>query len=106
MLTFGRIFRSLDCALGQRMDQALSGMDLTFSQGHIMGYLAHRDTPPCAKDIEDRFHLSHPTVSGLLARLEKKELEGFTPEEEAQFREYLLRALHNVSPNFDIEKVK
>ena len=73
MLTFGRIFRSLDCALGQRMDQALSGMDLTFSQGHIMGYLAHRDTPPCAKDIEDRFHLSHPTVSGLLSRLEKKE---------------------------------
>lgn len=146
MLTFGRIFRSLDCALGQRMDQALSGMDLTFSQGHIMGYLAHCDTPPCAKDIEDRFHLSHPTVSGLLSRLEKKEfiqlredpedrrrklvyilpkgqqcnetmyaviqsgdkklLEGFTPEEEAQFREYLFRALRNVSPDFDIEKVK
>ena len=65
MVTFGRVFRSLD--------QALSGMDLTFSQGHIMGYLAHCDTPPCAKDIEDRFHLSHPTVSGLLSRLEKKE---------------------------------
>ena len=73
MVTFGRVFRSLDCALRRRMDQALSGMDLTFSQGHIMGYLAHCDTPPCAKDIEDRFHLSHPTVSGLLSRLEKKE---------------------------------
>ena len=59
MVTFGRVFRSLDCALRRRMDQALSGMDLTFSQGHIMGYLAHCDTPPCAKDIEDRFHLSH-----------------------------------------------
>ena len=73
MVTFGRVFRSLDCALRRRMDQALSGIDLTFSQGHIMGYLAHCDTPPCAKDIEDRFHLSHPTVSGLLSRLEKKE---------------------------------
>lgn len=73
MVTFGRIFRSLDCALGRYMDQALSGMDLTFSQGHIMGYLSHCDTPPCARDIEERFHLSHPTVSGLLARLEKKE---------------------------------
>ena len=73
MVTFGRIFRSLDCALGRKMDQALSGMELTFSQGHIIGYLAHCKTPPCAKDIEDRFHLSHPTVSGLLARLEKKE---------------------------------
>jgi len=144
LVTFGRIFRSLDCALGQRMNQALSGMELTFSQGHIMGYLAHRDEPPCAKDIEDRFHLSHPTVSGLLARLEKKEfialredpedrrrklvyilpkgyecietmdaviqsgdkkiVEGFTPGEEQQFREYLFRALHNVSPGFDIKK--
>ena len=82
MLTFGRIFRSLDCALGQRMDQALSGMDLTFSQGHIMGYLAHRDTPPCAKDIEEKFHLSHPTVSGLLARLEKKDFIEFRPDEQ------------------------
>lgn len=45
MVTFGRVFRSLDCALRRRMDQALSGMDLTFSQGHIMGYLAHCDTP-------------------------------------------------------------
>ena len=73
MITFGRIFRNLDCALGRRMDQALAGMDLTFSQGHIIGYLVHCPTPPCAKDIEERFHLSHPTVSGLLARLEKKE---------------------------------
>ena len=126
------------------MDQALSGMDLTFSQGHIMGYLAHCDTPPCAKDIEDRFHLSHPTVSGLLSRLkrrtsspcgripttggeklvyilpkgrqcnetmaaviqngDKKLLEGFTPEETAQFLNFLFRALHNVSPDFDPKK--
>ncbi len=144
MVTFGRVFRSLDCALRRRMDQALSGMDLTFSQGHIMGYLAHCDTPPCAKDIEDRFHLSHPTVSGLLSRLEKKDfialredpddrrrklvyilpkgrqcnetmaaviqngdkklLEGFTPEETAQFLNFLFRALHNVSPDFDPKK--
>ena len=81
MVTFGRVFRSLDCALRRRMDQALSGMDLTFSQGHIMGYLAHCDTPPCAKDIEDRFHLSHPTVSGLLSRLEKKDFIELRPDE-------------------------
>ena len=73
MITFGRIFRSLDRALGRRMDQALASMDLTFAQGHIIGYLVRCQTPPCAKDIEERFHLSHPTVSGLLARLEKKE---------------------------------
>jgi MarR family multiple gene transcriptional regulator MgrA len=47
-------------------------MDLTSSQGHIMGFLAHQKTAPCPKDVEEAFHLSHPTVSGLLARLEKK----------------------------------
>ena len=71
MLTFGFLFKSLDCALRQSMDLALSDMDLTFAQGHIMGFLAQCAAPPCAKDIEDRFQLSHPTVSGLLARLEE-----------------------------------
>ena len=143
MLTFGLLFKSLDCALRQSMDRALSDMDLTFAQGHIMGFLGHCDAPPCAKDIEDQFQLSHPTVSGLLARLEKKEfitqrpdpqdrrrkliyilpkgqrcnetmhaviqrgdkklLEGFSQEEADRFRQYLLRALHNVAPDFEPE---
>ncbi|MBQ8622469.1 MAG: MarR family transcriptional regulator [Oscillospiraceae bacterium] len=47
-------------------------MDLTASQGHIMGFLAHREQPPCPRDIEAEFQLSHPTVSGLLSRLEQK----------------------------------
>ena len=54
------------------MTNALAGMELTAAQGHIMGYLAHRQEPPCSKDIEEAFHLSHPTVSGLLSRLEQK----------------------------------
>ena len=54
------------------MNSALASMDLTSAQGHIMGYLARRPQPPCPRDIEETFHLSHPTVSGLLSRLEKK----------------------------------
>ena len=46
------------------------------------------------------------TMYAVIQSGDKKLLEGFTPEEETQFREYLLRALHNVSPDFDIEKVK
>ena len=47
-------------------------MDLTAAQGHIMGYLAHAENPPCSRDIENEFHLTHPTVSGILSRLEQK----------------------------------
>lgn len=54
------------------MTNALASMELTAAQGHIMGYINHRSEPPCARDIEEAFQLSHPTVSGLLSRLEKK----------------------------------
>ena len=48
-------------------------MDLTAAQGRIMGYLSHQKEPPCPKDLEEAFQLSHPTVSGLLSRLEQKD---------------------------------
>lgn len=120
----------------QSMTNALEAMELTASQGHIMGYLAHRKEAPCPRDIEEAFHLSHPTVSGLLARLEKKGfielrtdpsdrrckrihilpkgrechemmhqtildiekriVQGFTPEEQQQFCAFLERAISNM----------
>lgn len=63
------------------MNNALASMDLTAAQGHIMGYLAQCSRPPCSRDIEEAFHLSHPTVSGLLSRLEKKGFIEFRPDE-------------------------
>ena len=54
---------------------------MTAAQGRIMGYLAHRKQPPCSRDIEEVFHLSHPTVSGLLSRLEKKGFIEFRSDE-------------------------
>ena len=63
------------------MTQALMHFDLTASQGPILGYIAHRKTPPCSRDIEEEFKLSHPTVSGLLSRLEKKEFIQFRSDE-------------------------
>ena len=47
-------------------------MDLTAAQGHVMGFLSQQAEAPCPRDIEEAFHLSHPTVSGLLSRLEQK----------------------------------
>ena len=69
---YGHLVRILHWCTDQSMTAALETMDLTAAQGHIMGYLAHRKEPPCPRDIEEEFHLSHPTVSGLLNRLEKK----------------------------------
>ena len=46
-----------------------------------MGFLARSKTPPCPKDIEEAFHLSHPTGSGLLSRMEKKGFVELRPDE-------------------------
>ena len=66
------MLRLLHWCTDQSMTAALESMDLTASQGHIMAYLAHQKTPPCPRDIESEFQLSHPTVSGLLSRMEQK----------------------------------
>lgn len=79
---YGHRIRILHWAMDQAMTNALASMELTAAQGRIMGYLAHRPSPPCSRDIEEEFHLSHPTVSGLLARLEKKGFIAFRPDEE------------------------
>ena len=69
---YGHMLRILHWCTDQAMTTALESMELTASQGHIMAFLAHQKEPPCPKDIEDAFHLTHPTVSGLLARMERK----------------------------------
>ncbi len=133
---FGHQLRILHWCMDQTLTAAVSEMELTAAQGQILGYLAHRSSAPCFRDIEEDFHLSHPTVSGLLSRLEKKgfiafypdeadrrckrirleskgrqcvaaigqtifEIEGrfcqgFTPAEQAQFHEFLNRAIANL----------
>lgn len=79
---YGHCARILHWCTDQAITAALARMDLTASQGHIMGFLAHQDQPPCSRDIEDAFRMSHPTVSGLLSRLEKKGFIEFRPDEE------------------------
>ena len=78
---YGHMLRVLHWCTDQTMTGALAQMDLTAAQGHIMGYLAHSPNPPCSRDIEEAFQLSHPTVSGLLNRLEKKGFIEFRPDE-------------------------
>jgi len=78
---YGHLVRILHWCTDQSMTTALEEMELTAAQGHIMGFLAHRKEPPCPRDIEEEFRLSHPTVSGLLARLEKKDFIEIMPDE-------------------------
>ena len=79
---YGHYIRILHWCTDQAMTSALEEMDLTAAQGRIMGYLAYQQEPPCPRDIETEFHLSHPTVSGLLSRLEQKGFIQLYPDSE------------------------
>ena len=69
---YGPRLKMLHCCTDRAITDSLAEMELTAAQGHIMGFLAHSAEPPCPRDIEEKFHLSHPTVSGILSRLEQK----------------------------------
>ena len=77
---YGRFVRILHSCTDQKITAALASMELTAAQGPILGFIEHSPQPPCSRDIEEAFQLSHPTVSGLLARLEKKGFIEFRPD--------------------------
>lgn len=77
---YGPRLKMLHFCTNQAITNALAEMDLTAAQGHVLAYLAHHPEAPCPRDLEEVFHLSHPTVSGLLARLEKKEFIAIRPD--------------------------
>ena len=56
----------------QRINQKLAALDLTATQSTVLGYITRSQEPLYQKDIEKRFHMRHPTVTGIIQRLEDK----------------------------------
>ena len=68
----GHYIKMLHFLMDQWVNRELAVLDLTSAQSHIIGYLTHHTEAPCARDLERFFGLSHPTVSGLLSRMQSK----------------------------------
>lgn len=76
---YGRKIKALSGAFNRILNASCAAMELTCSQGMVLGYLAHhQDVSVYPRDLERFFNLSHATVSGLLQRLESKGLITFT----------------------------
>ena len=68
----GHSVKKLHFLMDQLMNRKLQELELTGAQGHIIGFLRRAKDPPCARDMETAYGLSHATVSGILSRLESK----------------------------------
>lgn len=77
--------KTISKLLTQNMTNSITSLDLTSSQAIVLGYLcyrAHRQETVYPRDIERHFSFTHPTVSGLLQRLEAKGYLRFEPSPE------------------------
>lgn len=61
-------------ALAKRRNRLLAEYGLTGSQSEVLGLLLRDQKPFSVREIQDELMLSHPTVSGIVRRLEAKGL--------------------------------
>lgn len=70
---YGFYFRCIQGQIEKYVNENMKEYNLTKSQLDVLRYLdQNKDRPIFQKDIEDFFHISNPTVTGLLNRLEEK----------------------------------
>ncbi|MBN7773591.1 MarR family winged helix-turn-helix transcriptional regulator [Clostridium aminobutyricum] len=69
----GFLVKIITECIDKMANQHLKQFDLTLSQGRILQYLRERiGEKTSQKDIENYFDVTHPTVIGILNRLERK----------------------------------
>lgn len=78
----GHKIKIISNAFGRIVNQSIAEQGLTAAQAFILGYLARNShTHLCQHDLEEKFHIKHPTANGILSRLQEKGLVDFLPDE-------------------------
>ncbi len=76
----GYQFKIIDEKIKIRADADLKRHGLTLTQTRVMGFLAEMGGQATQKEIEEDFQVSHPTVVGLVSRMEQKGLVTTCPD--------------------------
>lgn len=83
--------KRLHSAYAQFRERNIQKLDLTSTQAFLLGYLSHHsDAPVYAGDIGRDFGLRHPTVSGLLSRMEQKGFIRYEADEDHRRKRIVL----------------
>lgn len=67
----GFLIKKLTDKLRANVDASLKKHDLTFSQTMVIDFLSEHNCKATQKEIEENLRVSHPTVVGIISRLEK-----------------------------------
>ncbi|MGN0807852.1 MAG: MarR family winged helix-turn-helix transcriptional regulator [Candidatus Coproplasma sp.] len=67
----GYLIKSINDKLKIKADEDLKTHSLTLSQSRIVWFLTEKGGTATQKEIEDELNVSHPTVVGLVSRMEQ-----------------------------------
>ena len=68
----GYLIKNISDKMKANADANLKEHNLTLTQSRVMGFLSSRGNSASQKEIEDFLEVSHPTVVGVVARMELK----------------------------------
>lgn len=97
-LQLGPLIKAVNTLFEKDVDNHLNIAEdapkLTGTQARLMGYLlAHSDNIIYQRDLEEIFHLSRPTINGLVKRLRENGLVTVSPSaEDKRFKQVQLTA--------------
>lgn len=67
----GLLIKRLTDKIKTSVDASLKKHGLTFSQTAVIGFLSEHNCSATQKEIEEHLQVSHPTVVGIVSRLDK-----------------------------------
>ncbi len=67
----GYLIKAINDKIKVNADADLVSHNLTMAQSRVLVYLLHKDGKATQKQIEDYLEVSHPTVVGIVSRMEK-----------------------------------
>jgi DNA-binding MarR family transcriptional regulator len=68
----GYLIKNISDKIKVNADLDLKGHNLTLTQSRVLGFLSSRGNSAPQKDIEEFLEVTHPTVVGVVARMEQK----------------------------------
>ena len=68
----GYLIKNISDKIKLNADTSLSEHNLTMTQSRVMGFLSSKGNRASQKEIEDFLQVTHPTVVGVVARMEQK----------------------------------
>lgn len=104
----GSYLRALTNAMAQDMQQQTEQLGLTSAQGMFLHHLWIRqnllNVPTYARDLEEFFYIKHPTVSGILQRMEAAGFVTFQAKEDDRRCKTILLTEKAISAHRQIEQ--